>query len=205
MYLFGVPVIAFCDDHGDEQTSSDGEPDAGIGAQVSIEARPQGEGASNIPSSTPNRLPNLNEPAPPLTDEELAAESEANAAECDRLLAEICQQAEEIARNAGISEEERLSSIKDASSILLMSTHWTKRPESPSSRTLRKRSRTWKPGSRSIKNVGDGGARTLLMTRNSCCWQAAWEGGRAKITQVGERGDRLVKGSDRKDRNRGVG
>lgn len=43
------------------------------------------------------------------------------------------------------------------------------------------------------------------MTRNSCCWQAAWEGGRAKITQVGERGDRLVKGSDRKDRNRGVG
>jgi hypothetical protein len=43
---FGVPVIAFCDD-GDEQTSSEKAPDAGIGAQQSSGTRPQGEGASN--------------------------------------------------------------------------------------------------------------------------------------------------------------
>lgn len=48
IYVFGVPFIAFCDDEWDEQTSSDRETDAGISAQESIGARPQGEGASNL-------------------------------------------------------------------------------------------------------------------------------------------------------------
>lgn len=47
MLGFGIPIIAYCDD-GDEQTSSDGETDAGIGAQESIGARAPGEGASNM-------------------------------------------------------------------------------------------------------------------------------------------------------------
>ena len=43
---FGVPLICFCDDQW--QTSSDGEPGAGIGAQSSIGAQPPGEGAPNM-------------------------------------------------------------------------------------------------------------------------------------------------------------
>lgn len=41
-------MICFCDDQGDEQTSSGGEPDAGSGAQESIGAHPPGEGAPNM-------------------------------------------------------------------------------------------------------------------------------------------------------------
>lgn len=46
--------------------------------------------------------------------EELLADSEANAAECERLQNQICHRAEEIARNSGVTDAERLSNIVDA-------------------------------------------------------------------------------------------
>lgn len=65
----------------------------------SLENRMMMSGSSNVapansggtpslpaPSSRPDSLPDLNDPAPALSDAELAFESEENAAECDRLI-----------------------------------------------------------------------------------------------------------------------
>ncbi|CAN1352488.1 NADH-ubiquinone oxidoreductase chain 4L [Linum perenne] len=59
-------------------------------------------------------LPDLNQPAPALTDAELAQETEANAAECARILFEICEEAKTVARNAGVTDPRILSNIEDA-------------------------------------------------------------------------------------------
>jgi len=67
----------------------------------------------SLPSEFPSRLLDLNE-VPVLSYEELLADTEANAAECERLLNQICHRAEEIARNSGITDAERLSNIVDA-------------------------------------------------------------------------------------------
>ena len=66
-----------------------------------------------LPSEGPSSLPDLNM-VPELSYEELLADSEANAAECDRFLLAICHRAEEIARNSGVTDAERLSNIVDA-------------------------------------------------------------------------------------------
>lgn len=105
--ILGVPVIAFCDDQGDEQSSSDGESDAGIGAQESSGARPQGEGASNLEAGPPSTQPPFDVPAPDeaappvdpqaLEDENLRLRHEN--AELRRLLTE------EMARVKGILAE----------------------------------------------------------------------------------------------------
>lgn len=69
-------------------------------------------------SSAPGRLPDLNEPAPLINDSELKEESEANAAECNKLLDDIVHRAEEIARASGIEDEAKLDNIKHSVKFL---------------------------------------------------------------------------------------
>lgn len=76
---------------------------------------PEGTAGSNSASGTPAEiLPDLNQPAPALTDAELAQETEANASECARILSEICEEAKTLARNAGVTDPDKLSNIEDA-------------------------------------------------------------------------------------------
>lgn len=60
----------------------------------------------------------LNEPAPLPSDAELLEASEANAAECKKLVDNILQRAEEIARASGVEDEARLSNIRDSVQFL---------------------------------------------------------------------------------------
>lgn len=100
-----------------------------------------------LPSEGPSSLPDLNE-VPELSYEELLADSEANAAECERLLNQICHRAEEIARNSGVTDAERLSNIVDAVKYLadVDELSWTKRPEYPLFKHSRKDSTSARPG-----------------------------------------------------------
>ena len=76
-------------------------------------SEPANAGPSNAVAANPAPpLPDLNEPAPPLTDAELAKETEANAAECQRVLAEICEEAKAMAKNAGVTDPKKFENIE---------------------------------------------------------------------------------------------
>nr|YP_009306134.1 cytochrome c oxidase subunit 2 [Corchorus olitorius]AOR16332.1 cytochrome c oxidase subunit 2 [Corchorus olitorius] len=54
----------------------------------------------------------LNRPAPGLTDEELAQETEMNSLACEKILSEICEEAKTLARNAGVTDLQKLENVE---------------------------------------------------------------------------------------------
>jgi hypothetical protein len=169
LYVFGFPIAASCESlDGDEGTSGSSSSSAHDGS-FDLNSTPLSSEESEIES---NKTPqdrvasssaaglNLNMPAPPLTDAELLAESEANAAQCSRILEEIRQQAKAIAQGAGVSDEYKLSKIDQSVQYLADVDELDEGARIPHLRQFQKdlvSTETWQKIHKECERWGDGG------------------------------------------------